>query len=145
MTRVLAALIASTALIGAAAPAWAGPCERLAGGRYLAYLEGGSTPELGVGIVDFRMGFVDAPTLSTSGPTPLPSGTTPVVYGTSYVQTATCTPQAGEVARLQYSSQSSVDWTVSADGKTATLVGVQNTVGMKGWAARVPALQRQAK
>ncbi|KQY28193.1 hypothetical protein ASD38_15965 [Caulobacter sp. Root487D2Y] len=140
MTRILSVLIASTALIGAAAPAWAGPCERLAGGRYVMYLEGGRPSQLGTGIVDFRGRAVDGPVFSTIGPTPLPSGAAPgVVYGTSYVQTATCTLLQGEVARVQYSSQSSVDWTVAADGKSATLIGAQNTVGMKGWAARVPA------
>ncbi|KQY91906.1 hypothetical protein ASD21_16565 [Caulobacter sp. Root1455] len=139
MTRILSVLIASTALIGAAAPAWAGPCERLAGGRYLVYLEGGSPSQLGTGLVDFRGGVVNAPVFSTAGPTPLPSGTPPVVYGASYVQAATCTPLQGEVARVQYSSQASVDWTVAADGKSAALAGAQNTVGMRGWAARAPA------
>ena len=138
MTRTSAALIAAAALLAAAGTASAGPCEQLAGARWLHYIDGGTPARAGVSVLDFRRGVVGATIFAAAGPTPFPSSNPSAPYGSSYVQQVTgCTAQ-GNVATVSINVGASVLVTVSADGKSATTVGGQNLPGMTGWAVRQP-------
>lgn len=138
MTRISAALIAAAALLGSAGAASAGPCEQLAGARWLHYIDGGTPARAGVSVLDFRGGVVGATIFAAAGPTPFPSSNPSAPYGASYVQQVTgCTAQ-GNVATISINVGASVLVTVSADGKSATTVGGQNLPGMTGWAVRQP-------
>ena len=147
MSRVFAAVVGSAALL-TAAPAFAGPCEQLAGGRWLFHLEGGAPAQVITGVMDFRDGAGSNPQVrrgrvfftQTSGPLPaymnnmLNDGLA-LPYGSSasgrWVQ---CTAQPGNIARL--SRAINMDLAVSADGRTAVAT---RSSGMTGWATREPA------
>lgn len=142
MSRVLAAFISSAALL-AAAPAFAGPCEQLAGGRWLFLVEGGSPARVVTGVMDFRDGAGNQPVqrglvFFAYTETPLPAQVTgvPLAHGDAgWGRWVECTAQPGNVARL--SRAITVELAVSADGKTAVATGYQG--GMTGWATREPA------
>ena len=145
MVRVLlAAFAASVALCGAAQ---AGPCEQLAGARWVYYMEGpfGSPGQsmLATGTVDFRRG-VNGMSLATMGQTPFPALTQSQVYGQSTIsrvtgcQLATAQGLPANTALLGDLSGGSSYWTVSADGRSAALVGAHvDSVNMRGRALRV--------
>lgn len=143
MSRVFAALVGSVALL-AATPALAGPCEQLAGGRWLFHLEGGSPAQVVTGVMDFRDGAGTNPQVQRGmvffahAPGPFPSQVTgvPLAHGNSgWGRWVQCTAQPGNVARL--SRAITVDLAVSADGRTAVATGYYG--GMTGWATREPA------
>ena len=138
MTRVSAALIASAALMGCAGTAAAGPCEQLAGARWLHYIDGGEPARAGVSVLDFRTGVVGATVFAAAGPTPFPASNPSLAYGGAYLQQVTACTAQGNVATLSINVGASVLMTVSTDGKTATTAGGQNLPGMSGWAVRQP-------
>ena len=142
MSRVFAVL-ASTATLLVAAPAFAGPCEQLAGGRWLYHLSGGSPGQIVTGVMDFRDGSGADPQVQRGlvffafAPAPFPAQVTgvPLAHGSSgWGRWVQCTAMPGNVARL--SRAISVDLTVSADGKSAVASGYYG--GLSGWAAREP-------
>lgn len=138
MIRHSAAVLAAAALLAAAGAASAGPCEQLAGARWVHYIEGGTPARMGVSTMDFRRGVVGATIFAAAGPTPLPASNPSAAYGSSYVQQVTgCTAQ-GNVATVSINVGASVLVTVSADGRSATTAGGQNLAGMSGWAVRAP-------
>lgn len=143
MSRVFAAFVGSAVLL-AAGPALAGPCEQLAGGRWLYHLEGGSPAQVVTGVMDFRDGVGTNPQVqrglvfyaATSDPFPAYVAGAPLAYGTSgWGRWVQCTAQPGNVARL--SRAITVDLAVSADGRTAVATGYYG--GATGWATREPA------
>jgi len=138
MTRISAALVAAAALMGGAGTAVAGPCEQLAGARWLHYIDGGAPARAGVAVLDFRNGVVGATVFAAAGPTPFPASNPSLAYGEAYLQQVTACTAQGNVATLVINVGASVLMTVSADGKTATTVGGQNLPGMSGWAVRQP-------
>lgn len=145
MSRVFAAVAGSAALL-AAAPAFAGPCEQLAGGRWLYHLEGGSPAQVVTGVMDFRnwapnqaaqhgvVFFAYAPAAFPSQVigAPLPHGS---AIWSRWVE---CTALPGNIASLRRAI--SVDLAVSADGRTAVATSYGGGFGgMTGWATREPA------
>lgn len=143
MSRAFAVLAGSAALL-AAAPALAGPCEQLAGARWLYHLEGGSPAQVVTGVMDFRDGPGSNLQVQrglvffayTSAPFPAQVTGVPLAYGSSgWGRWVQCTPQPGNVARL--SRAITVDLAVSADGRTAVATGYHG--GLTGWATREPA------
>ncbi|MDI1326912.1 MAG: hypothetical protein PSV23_08965 [Brevundimonas sp.] len=142
MSRVLAVVIGSAALL-AAAPALAGPCEQLAGGRWLFHVEGGSPAQVVTGVLDFRDGAPNQSAqrglvfyASTSDPFPAYVAGVPLAFGSSgWGRWIACTAQPGNIARL--SRAITVDLAVSADGRTAVATGFYG--GAAGWATREPA------
>ena len=142
MSRFFAGL-ASTAALLAAAPAVAGPCEQLAGGRWLYHLSGGAPAQIVTGVMDFRDGSGADPQVQRGvvffahTPTPFPAQVTgvPLAHGASgWGRWVQCTAQPGNVARL--SRAITVDLTVSADGRSAVATGYYG--GLSGWAVREP-------
>lgn len=138
MTRATCVSIALLTLLGTAGTAAAGPCEQLAGGRWLHYLDGGSPARAGVAVLDFRNGVVGATVFAAAGPTPFAASNPSVAYGGAYLQQVTACSAEGNVATLSINVGASVLMTVSADGQSATTAGGQNLPGMTGWAARMP-------
>lgn len=140
MTRLFAAVIGSTALL-AAAPAFAGSCEQLAGGRWLFHLEGGAPAHVETGFMDFRDGVLGGLIFRASGPTPFPNGvlSTPFPHGSSmWIRSGECLARPGNVARLSFPI--AMDLAVSIDGKTAVMTGNLGGGGLlTGWATREPA------
>lgn len=141
MSRVFAVLAGSAALL-AAAPTLAGPCEQLAGGRWVFYLEGRTPAHVETGFMDFRAGVLGGLIFRATGPTPFPGSVlaTPYPHGSSlWIRSGECLAQPGNVARLSFPV--SMDLTVSADGRSAVLTGAfgggQGVV--TGWATREPA------
>lgn len=139
MTRTVFAVLAAAALMGAAGAASAGPCEQLAGARWLHYIEGGRPPaRAGVSVWDFRTTVVGATVFAAAGPAPFPPTNPSAPYGGAELQQVTACRANGNVATIAVNAGASVLVTVSADGKTATTVGGQNLAGMTGWAVRQP-------
>lgn len=143
MSRVIAAFAGSVVLL-AAAPAFAGPCEQLAGARWLFHLDGGSSATVVTGVMDFRDGAVGNPQVQhglvfyafTSTPFPAQVTGVPLAYGSSgWGRWVQCTSQPGNVARLTRAI--TVDLAISADGRTAVATGYYG--GLTGWATREPA------
>lgn len=141
MSRVFAAAAGFAALLGAA-PAFAGPCEQLAGARWVFYLEGRSPAHVETGVMEFRDGVAGGLIFKASGPLPFPAGAlaTPFPHGSSsWVRASACLNQPGNVARLSFPV--AMDLTVAADGRSALMSG--NLGGGQGvatgWATREPA------
>lgn len=141
MSRTFA-VFAGAAVLLAAAPAFAGPCEQLAGGRWVFYLEGRSPAHVETGVLDFRDGVTGGLIFKASGPLPFPAGAlaTPFPHGSSsWVRAGACINQPGNVARLSFPV--AMDLTVAADGRSALMSG--NLGGGQGaatgWATREPA------
>lgn len=141
MSRAYAALIGSAVLL-AAGPALAGPCEQLAGGRWLFHLEGRTPAHVETGFMDFRDGVLGGLIFRASGPTPFPGGVlaTPFPHGSSmWIRSGECLTRPGNVARLTFPV--SMDLTISVDGQSAVMTGSfgggQGVV--TGWATREPA------
>ncbi|HYC98778.1 hypothetical protein [Brevundimonas sp.] len=140
MIRISAAVIAVAALLGAAGTAAAGPCDKLAGARWVHYIDGGDPARAGVSVLDFRSGVVGATILATAGPTPFPPSNPSAPYGGSYIQQVTACTEEGNVATVIINVGASVLFTVAEDGESATTVGGQNLPGMTGWAVRDPTI-----
>jgi len=138
MTRI-AAVLTAAALMAVAGAATAGPCEQLAGHRWASFIEGGTPGRTGAGTWDLRRGVVGAKVFGNEGATPLPGAAPSVAYGTSSLQQIdACTAGRGNSATLAFNSGASLTVTVANDGRSATLVGGQNLVGMTGWIVREP-------
>lgn len=138
MTRTVFAVFSAAALLGVAGAASAGPCEQLAGARWVHYIDGGSPARAGVAVIDFRNGVVGAPVFAAAGDVPFPAPNPSAPYGGSYVQQIVSCTANGQVATLGVNVGASVLFTVSTDGKSATTAGGQNMSGMTGWAVRQP-------
>ncbi len=137
----------AVAMFAALAPSLshADPCAQLAGARWLQYSEGpfgGPTGQnsLAVGMEDFRRGVVGGVGIATLGQLPIVVGAGSALYGSSTADKANyCIVLTPTTARVGSNSGGATDWTVSADGKTATIVGAHaNSLLMKGWATKVP-------
>lgn len=142
MSRVFAAF-GTTATMLIAVPAFAGPCEQLAGGRWLYLVQGGPSAQTVTGVMDFRDGAPSQTTQRgtvffafTSGPLPAQVTGVPLAFGSSgWGRWVECTAQPGNVARLTRAI--TVDLTIAADGKSAVASGYNG--GLSGWATREPA------
>lgn len=140
MPRAFAAFIGSAVLL-VAGQAAAGPCEQLAGARWLFYLEGRSPAHVQTGFMDFRNGVSGGLIYKAHGAMPLPTGAhaTPLPHGqASWVRISECITLPGNIARLGFPV--AMDVTVAADGKSFVMTGSlgggqgQST----GWAIREP-------
>ena len=156
MKRVMLAAAAASmlcVLTPASAPAQymlppSGACAQLIGARWLYYMEGAIAgyPSMSTGIVDVRLSLTNGSSLKTVGRTPFPALTQSMTYGQSTISRITgCQALAvsatipANTAQLSDLSGVSARWTVSTDGRSATIRGANATeIGMTGRALRLP-------
>jgi len=120
----------------------AGPCEQLAGNRYLVYLEGtftGTPNTLVTSFLDFGREHWAYKLLVQPKPVQLPAGGQGV-YGTGYIDTMTCTasPTATDQANLSFASGGTLWVKVAPNGASFAAQGVDpNSKFMKGYGYKV--------